>query len=134
MATPWVPDPAEEARVKEVLDSSRFVRWLDAAIDVPPRAWRSSALRGWLEPIAQDFRALPSADQVRWIAWAIIVAIVTHVALVVGFGEPAGWATWTAWLAFLAAALVPALSSQGVVAAWTHRPRWVRRLLSEPER
>lgn len=130
-ATP--ADPADEARVREVLAGSRLVRAIDAAIDVPPRAWRSSALRSWLEPMAADFRSQPAAGQVRLIAWAVMVATLTHIVLVVAFAEPVGWPTWTAWLSFLALAGVPAFSSPGVVAAWANRPPWMRRLLREPQ-
>jgi hypothetical protein len=126
-------DPADEARVREVLAHSRLVRAIDAAIDVPPRAWRSSALRAWLAPMARDFRSQPAAEQIRLIGWAVIVATLTHIVLVVAFGEPVGWPTWTVWLSFLALACVPVFSSQGVVAAWANRRPWVRRLLREPQ-
>ncbi|MBI3402918.1 MAG: hypothetical protein HY048_16000 [Acidobacteria bacterium] len=126
-------DPDEEARVRDVLAGSRLVRLIDAAIDVPPRAWRSSALRGWLEPTAREFRSQPAAEQVRLIAWAVVVATVTHVALVVAFGEPVGWPTWATWISFLVIAGVPAFWSHGVVAAWANRRPWVRRLLREPQ-
>jgi hypothetical protein len=126
-------DPADEARVREVLAGSRIVRAIDAAIDVPPRAWRSSALRAWVEPMARDFRSQPAPDQIRLIAWAVVVATVTHIALVVAFGEPVGWPTWVAWVVFLTMACVPVFWSQGVIAAWANRRPWVRRLLREPQ-
>lgn len=127
------PDPADEARVKQVLASSRLVRWIDAAIDVPPRAWRTSRVRAWLEPMARDFRSQPPADQVRLVGWMLLVATVTHIVLVVAFGEAVGWPTYTAWTVFLAVVCVPTFWSGGVVAAWTNRSPWVRRLLREPQ-
>jgi hypothetical protein len=127
------PDPADEARVREVLAGSRIVRLIDAAIDALPRAWRSSRVHAWFEPMARDFQSQPAADQIRLIAWAVIVATVTHIALVVVFGEPVGWPTWAAWGTFLLLACVPAFWSQGVVAAWVNRRPWVRRLLREPQ-
>ena len=127
------PDPADEARVREVLAGSRLVRAIDAAIDAVPRAWQSSALRRWIEPNARDFQSLPASDRVRLVAWAVVVATVTHAALAVAFGEPVGWPTWAAWTVFLAIALVPACWPQGVVAAWANRSPWVRRLLRESE-
>ncbi|MBI3494350.1 MAG: hypothetical protein HY047_21595 [Acidobacteria bacterium] len=131
------PDPAprrdDDARVTEVLENSRLLRWIDAAIDVPPRAWKSSALRRYVEPIAREFLTLSSADRLRVIGWVVVVATATHIALVVAFAEPIGWPTWVAWLSFLALASVPVAWPSGVVAAWANRRPWVRRLLREPE-
>lgn len=125
-------DADDEARVREVLAGSRLVRAIDAAIDVPPRAWRSSALRAWLQPKAREFRSLPAADQVRLAGWALMIATITHVALVVALGEAVGWPTWAAWLSFVAVLCVPVLWPDGVVAAWSNRSPWVRRFLREP--
>lgn len=125
------PDPADEARVKEVLGNSRLVRLIDRAIDVPPRAWKSSAVRAWLEPTAREFLAQPAADQVRLVGWMLIVATVTHIVLVVAFGEAVGWPTWTAWSIFIALVCVPTFWSRGVVAAWANRSPWVRRVMGE---
>src|SRR6266511_2904974 len=43
-------DPADEERVKQILASSRLVAWIEAALDVPSRAWQSSVLRRWTQP------------------------------------------------------------------------------------
>jgi hypothetical protein len=125
------PDPADEARVRQVLASSRLVRTIDAAIDVPPRAWRSSFVRAALEPTFRDYRSQPAPTQLRIAGWALVVATVTHIALVVAFGEPVGWPTWAAWVSFLALASVPVIWPRGVAAAWANRSPWVRRLLQE---
>lgn len=125
------PDPADEERVRSVLASSRLVRAIDAAIDVPPRAWKSSALRARLEPIAREFRAQPAADRVRLVGAMLLVATATHVALVAAFGEAVGWPTWTAWSIFTALVCVPTFWSRGVVAAWANRSPWVRRVMGE---
>ncbi|MBZ5559465.1 MAG: hypothetical protein LAO77_19510 [Acidobacteriia bacterium] len=127
------PDPADEARVREVLAGSRLVRAIDAAIDVPPRAWRSSSLRAWLDPMWREFRSQSAAGQVRVAGWVLLIATVTHIALVAAFGEAVGWPTWAAWLSCVALLCVPTFASQGVVAAWANRSPWVRRLLKESQ-
>jgi len=127
------PDADDETRVKAVLAESRLVKWVDAAIDVPQRAWASSAVRRWLEPIVGEVRAQPAALQVRLVGRMLVVAGLTHIVLVLLFSEPVGWPTWAAWATFLALASIPVIWSQGVVAAWANRRPWVRRLLREPE-
>lgn len=127
------PDVDDDTRVKAVLVGSRLVKWVDAALDVPQRAWASSVARHWIEPIVGSVRAQPAAEQVRLIGWMLAVAGVTHIALVLLFSEPVGWPTWTAWAIFLAVAGVLVIWAPGVVAAWANRRPWVRRLLREPE-
>ena len=123
----------DETRVKAVLIESRLVQWVDAALDVPERAWASSAARRWLAPIVGEVRAQSAADQVRLVGWMFVVAGLTHIVLMLLFAEPVGWPTRAAWATYLAAASVPVIWSRGVVAAWTNRRPWVRRLLREPE-
>lgn len=126
------PDP-DDSRVKAVLVESRLVKWVDAALEVPHRAWASSSARRWLEPIADDVRAQPAAEQVRLVGWMLIVASLTHIVLVLLFSEPVGWPTWVAWAAFLGLSGLCVIAAPGVVAAWANRRPWVRRLLREPK-
>ena len=123
----------EERRVRAVLAQSRLVKAVDAAIDVPQRAWASSAARRWAEPIAAEVRAQPAAVQVRLAGWMLLTAGVTHIVLVLLFSEPVGWATWAAWSVFLALAAFVVVFAPAVAAAWAHRRPWVRRLLREPQ-
>jgi hypothetical protein len=112
------PDPADDERVKTVLKSSRLVMWIDAAIDLPARAWQSSAVRRWLQPTIDAVGAQSTADQLRLLGWTLIVAAMTHIVLVLAFSEPVGWPTWLAWLVFIAAAMVVACWPAQVVTAW----------------
>ena len=132
-ARPPKPDPHDEQRVKAVLAQSRLVQWIDAALDVPPRAWRSSAVRRVVEPTLDEVRALPAPEQVRLFGWMLVAAAMTHVVLVVVFSEPVGWPTWLAWGTFLALACGLVRWAPQVVAAWANRRPWVRRLLRESE-
>lgn len=127
------PDVDDETRVKAVLVESRLVRWVDRALDVPQRAWASSAARRWLAPVVSDFRTQSSPEQVRLVGWMLVVAGLTHIALMLLFAEPVGWPTMVAWATYLTVSCVPVICSSGVVAAWANRPPWVRRLLREPE-
>lgn len=122
----------DEPRVKAVLLESRLVRWIDAALDVPDRAWASSAVRRWLAPLVAEFRMLSAARQVQLAGLMLVVAELTHIVLVLMFAEPVGWPTLVAWATYLAIASVPVIWSPGVVAAWANRGPWVRRLLREP--
>ena len=124
------PDPADEARVKNLIASSRLVRWIDAALDVPPRAWQSSVVRRWMQPTIDAVRTMPPAERLRQLALTLLVATLTHVVLVLLVAEPVGWPTWTAWGGLTVAALVAAWRPAEVLTAWTTsrlRQRMTRR-------
>jgi hypothetical protein len=126
-------DVDDEQRVKAVLVQSRLVRGIDAVLDVPPRAWASSAVRRRLQPVLDEVRAQPADEQLRLVGWMLIAAAVTHIVLVVLFSEPVGWPTWTAWTVFLGVACALVVWRREIVAAWANRRPWVRRLLRESE-
>jgi hypothetical protein len=113
------PDPDDEQRVQRVLASSRLVTWVDAALDVPPRAWRSSAVRRWAQPSIDAVRHLPAAERLRLSGATFLVATLTHIGLVLAVAEPVGWATWVGWVSFLGAAVFPVCWPAEVLAAWS---------------
>jgi hypothetical protein len=123
------PDPDDEARARKVIASSRIVGWIDRALDIPGRAWRSSMLRRILRPSIAHVESLTAAERLRLLAHVLLAAAVTHIVLVLVFAEPVGWPTWTAWIVFLAAAGVAALWPRETVAAWKDSAvrRWLRR-------
>jgi hypothetical protein len=112
------PDPADEERVKTLLASSRLVMWIDSALEIPGRAWRSSAVRRWTQPSLDAVRLLPPAGRIRLLGWMLVVATITHIVLVLAIAEPVGWPTWVAWLSFVSAAAVAACWPSEVLAAW----------------
>src|SRR3954447_9167737 len=73
------PDPGDEERVQQVLASSRLLIWIDAALDIPPRAWRSSALRRWMQPSIDGVLQLPPAGRLRLAGSVLLVATLTHI-------------------------------------------------------
>jgi hypothetical protein len=123
------PDPADEERAKAVLASSRIVGWIDRALDIPGEAWRSSKVRRLLAPSIAQVESASAPERLRMAAWVLIVAAITHIALVLAFSEPVGWATWTAWIAFLAVAGAAAAWPREVMTAWSDSRvrRWLRR-------
>jgi hypothetical protein len=132
-STPPRSDADDERRVKAVLVQSRLVRWIDAALDVPPRAWASSAVRRRLQPVHDEVRAQPAHEQVRLVGLMLAAAAATHIVLVVLFSEPVGWPTWIAWTVFLGVACALVVWRREIVAGWANRRPWVRRLLRESD-
>lgn len=126
------PDPADELRAKRVLTSSRLVAWIDRALDVPERAWESSAVRRALKPTLDQIAAADAAGRLRAAASVLLIAAATHIALVLAFAEPVGWPTWVAWTAVIAMAAVAAGWPREVVAAWNDSA--VRRRLQRRRR
>ena len=135
MTRPGPPrsDADDEQRVKAVLVQSRLVRSIDAALDVPPRAWASSAVRRRLQPVLDEVRAQPVHEQVGLVGSMLVAATVTHIVLVLLFSEPVGWPTWIAWTVFLGVACALVVWRREIVAAWANRRPWLRRLLRESE-
>lgn len=123
------PDPNDEARAKSVLASSRLVRWIDAALDVPGRAWQSSTLRRWMQPSVDGVRALPLPERIRLLGLVLLIAAITHIVLVLAVADPVGWPTWVAWVSFVAAAVVLVRWPAEVLAAWptSRLRRWIER-------
>ncbi len=111
----------EERRTVEQLDalasSSRLVAGLSSVVTAPLPAWRASGLRRVLQGILSwDFE-----HKIGVASWAIIVAVLTHTALLAVLGEPVYALGWSVRLGLVAAGVIGLRWPEPVAAAWKDR-------------
>jgi hypothetical protein len=116
---PWSEE--EERRTVAQLDAlasnSRIVAGLSALVTAPLPAWRESSLRRLLRKIL----SLDLEDKICVASWAIIVAALTHTALLAVLGEPVHALGWSVRLGLVAAGAIGLCWPERVAAAWKDR-------------
>ena len=111
----------QERRTVEQLDalasSSRIVAGLSSLITALVAAWRESGLRR----VLQGILSLDLEDKISVGGWAIIVAVLTHTALLAVLGVPVHALGWSVRLGLVAAGVIGLRRPEPVAAAWKDR-------------